>query len=180
MIENEQYDDIPHWTHLWFHMSKLVRYVGLLFNKMYLHLILTLFCVSTLATYRIIKAISTGTISTVLLNIVLCFHVGKLWLYIICECGEKVTDEVGRKFKEELMELKIRIKTTSGRENVQDLINTISQFPPVVNFHGFVDVNRRLLKSLMVTSATYLFVVFQFALATPYTSSEFTNSSKTE
>ena len=46
------------------------------------------------------------------------------------------------------MKFKFFVRSSSGKENLQELIDTISQFPPIVHLNGFTKINRKLLTTV--------------------------------
>ncbi|XP_021920428.1 gustatory and odorant receptor 24-like [Zootermopsis nevadensis] len=151
-------DALVQFKFLWLHLSKLTQDAGR--SMGFTYGVFTLFCFGGLVVSSYGYFVSGIILITQGLAFTAFFF--STILYVQCTFAQLATEEVGSKFQDRVQIILEKYPLISGtQEEIHRFLAMICSNPPVINFCGFVDINRGLITSLMSQTLTYLIVMTQ-------------------
>ncbi|XP_023716992.1 gustatory and odorant receptor 24-like [Cryptotermes secundus] len=151
---------------LWLRLSRLTKDLGSCTGLSYAKYFLFCFGVSVSTSYGFLVSIRRDYNPFTYALFISTFVVSGI-LYAQCVSAQMATDEVGANFRGRLQEMLENYPHVSAATHIEmdRFLAIINSNPPVINFCGFVEVNRGLITSLMSQTLTYLIVMMQMNIS---------------
>lgn len=171
--------------HLWLDLSHMMQQLGKAYAKMYGIYCIVIFITTIIATYGALSEIvDHGATLKELGLFIIVFYCMSL-LFIICNEAHHASRTVGHSVQDRLLNVNLTAIDIETRKEVEMFLVAIDKNPPTMNLDGYVDINRGLITSVIMSNlksihfisttfhiilqnitfmATYLVVLMQFKM----------------
>ncbi|XP_069700754.1 gustatory and odorant receptor 21a-like [Periplaneta americana] len=154
---------VSNYCSLWQDLSRLSRKIGESFCYIYGLIIIIWFSTMTLSLYGGLTGILDHGCGLrefgLIVNATFCTFI----LFLICDAGEKLSDELGPKFLENLRSLNV-VVNRDVKQELDVFRYDVAMTAPVINLGGYVSLNRNLLLNLMATMVSQMIILLQFRI----------------